>query len=224
MADIKVVTPDDMGKSITLSGAGKYEAISQVAFTEREATVDLPINGMKLIFRELANSNRDMVCTGIKYQGAWYGDAPDTETAQNPFTGAAVLQPQPITQSGLTWTDVDGTTVVRNAQGKLSSQQPPIVYNVAFDAAAKSITVPTGATNAVLFLTRADTGTLQNITGGVQGQIIYIRYANGITIENTNSVRLMNGKASPTALDSNKVSSFLCLAPGVWTELTRNFT
>lgn len=96
MTDIKVVTPADMGASIALSGEGKYEAISQVAFTEREATVDLLINGIQLLFRELANGNRDMVCTGIKYNDVWYGDAPDNETAQNPFTGKAILAPKPV--------------------------------------------------------------------------------------------------------------------------------
>lgn len=96
MTDIKVITPADMGASIALSGEGKYEAISQVAFTEREATVDLLINGIQLLFRELANGNRDMVCTGIKHNDVWYGDAPDNETAQNPFTGKAILAPKPV--------------------------------------------------------------------------------------------------------------------------------
>lgn len=96
MTDIKVVTPADMGASIALSGEGKYEAISQVAFTEREATVDLLINGIQLLFRELANGNRDMVCTGVRHNDVWYGDAPDNEHAQNPFTGKAILAPKPV--------------------------------------------------------------------------------------------------------------------------------
>ena len=93
---ISLVTHQDMGDSIQLKENGKFEAVSQVFFTDREATLDMQINGMQLLFRELANGNRPMLCTGVYYQGAWYGDAPDAEPAQNPFTGEAVLQPKPM--------------------------------------------------------------------------------------------------------------------------------
>ena len=84
--------------------------------------------------------------------------------------------------------------------------------------------MPTGATNAVLFLVGSDGGQLRTIVGGVQGQIIYLRYKVGITLVNTSSLRLINGAAPKKALDSNKVSTFLCLVPSVWTEISRNFS
>lgn len=93
---ISLVTHQDMGDSIQLKENGKFEAVSQVFFTDREATLDMQINGMQLLFRELANGNRPMLCTGVYYQGTWYGDAPDAEPAKNPFTGEAVLQPKPM--------------------------------------------------------------------------------------------------------------------------------
>ena len=93
---ISLVTHQDMGDSIQLKENGKFEAVSQVFFTDREATVDLQLNGMQLIFRELANGNRPMLCTGVLYQGTWYGDAPDADPATNPFTGSPVLEPKPM--------------------------------------------------------------------------------------------------------------------------------
>lgn len=120
--------------------------------------------------------------------------------------------------------DLDNRTVVMGDDGKIRANFPPLAMNAPFDASDSSITVNTGSTNAVLFMTRTATGTLRNIKGGVQGQIIFVRYITGVSIQSTNSVRLINGTPSPTPLDSNKVSSFLCLAPGIWTELSRNFT
>lgn len=93
---ISLVTHQDMGESLQIKENGKFEAVSQVFFTDREATVDLQLNGMQLIFRELANGNRPMLCTGVLYQGTWYGDAPDADPATNPFTGSPVLEPKPM--------------------------------------------------------------------------------------------------------------------------------
>lgn len=115
-----------------------------------------------------------------------------------------------------------GASIKPNKEGRYEAVAP--VMNVAFDAANSKLVIPTTATNAVLFLTRTDTGTLETLEGGVQGQIIYLRYAQGVAIRNTSSIRLIDGKASLTLLDSNKVSTFLCLAPNVWTEISRNFS
>ena len=93
---ISLVTHQDMGESLQIKENGKFEAVSQVFFTDREATVDLQLNGMQLIFRELANGNRPMLCTGVLYQGTWYVDAPDADPATNPFTGSPVLEPKPM--------------------------------------------------------------------------------------------------------------------------------
>ena len=107
-----------------------------------------------------------------------------------------------------------GASIKPNKEGRYEAEAP--VMNVAFDAANSKLVIPTTATNAVLFLTRTDTGTLETLEGGVQGQIIYLRYAQGVAIRNTSSIRLI--------LDGNKVSTFLCLAPNVWTEISRNFS
>jgi len=124
----------------------------------------------------------------------------------------------------VTVSDLDNRTIILNAENKLQAQQPPIVHDVPYNATGQSVTVPTGATNAVLFLVGSDGGQLRTIVGGVQGQIIYLRYKVGVTLVNTSSLRLINGAAPNTALDSNKVSTFLCLAPSVWTEISRNFS
>lgn len=235
MKDAKVVTPSDMGDGIAWSETNKkFEAISQVFFTEREATVDLMINGVQLLFREVANSNRTMLATGVKFNDMWYGDAPDDTPATNPFTGQAISKPVPLTNNSFLQktdldeyqkkSDIDNRTIVRDETGKLQSQHLPTVLIAPFDAATSSITVETGTSNAVLFMSRKGMGTLKTIIGGVQGQIIYLRYVQGVEIEATNSIRLINGYASPTKLDSNKVSTFLCLAPSIWTEISRNFT
>lgn len=120
--------------------------------------------------------------------------------------------------------DLDNRTIILNTESKLQAQQPPIVHVVPYNATGQSVTVPTGATNAVLFLGDSDSGQLRTIVGGVQGQVIYLRYKVGVTLVNTSSLRLINGVVPNTALDSNKVSTFLCLAPSVWTEISRNFS
>lgn len=126
MTDIKVVTPDDMGASLAPDAEGKYQAISQVAFTEREATVDLLINGIQLLFRELANGNRDMVCTGVKYNDAWYGDAPDNEHAQNPFTGKAILAPKPVAVNERKFIEITSDMLI------MTDDYPPSLYEIPF--------------------------------------------------------------------------------------------
>lgn len=109
MADMKVVMPDDMGKGLSFNPTTqKFEAISQVAFTEREAVVDLMINGIQLLFREIANSNRTMVATGVRYNNVWYGDSPDDTPATNPFSGQPVTVLQPLTNDSFaTKSDLD---------------------------------------------------------------------------------------------------------------------
>lgn len=106
MKDVKIITPEDMGESLSLDpNTKKYEAISQIAFTEREATVDLLVNGIQLLFREVANSNRPMVVTGVLYEGKWYGDSPDNLPADNPFTGQPVTELQPLTNKSFATKD-----------------------------------------------------------------------------------------------------------------------
>ena len=124
----------------------------------------------------------------------------------------------------ITVDDIDNRTIVLNAENKLQAQQPPIGHDVPYDATGQSVVVPTGATNSVLFLTGSGSGQLRTIVGGVQGQVIYRRYKVGVTLVNTSSMRLINGAAPKSALDSNKVSTFLCLSPSVWTETSRNFS
>lgn len=122
MKDVKVITPEDLGDGIVWNAqTQKYEAISQVFFTEREATVDLMINGMQLLFREVANSNRVMVVTGVNFNNKWYGDAPDNEQATNPFTGQPISAPVPLDNLFLRKTDLDNKTVVINQDDKVES-------------------------------------------------------------------------------------------------------
>ena len=78
MIDLKIVTPDDLGEGIEWNEqTQKYEA--KLLFTAREVTAEIPINGITFLYRQLKNANRSMVCTGIRFDGVWYGDAPDDE-------------------------------------------------------------------------------------------------------------------------------------------------
>lgn len=130
MVDKRIVTPDDLGDGIFWNeNTKKYEAISQISFTEREATVNLAINDMRLLFREVANSNRLMVATGINYNNVWYGDAPDNEQATNPFTNQPVSSLEPLSNLVLKSTDVDGSTIIVD-NGKLTATQETKVYNI----------------------------------------------------------------------------------------------
>lgn len=63
----------------------RAQAPSKIAFTNRDATVDLAYNGIKLLFRQVVGSSRPMVLTGILYQGEWWGDAPNNGKYKNPF-------------------------------------------------------------------------------------------------------------------------------------------
>ncbi len=89
-----------------------------------------------------------------------------------------------------------------------------------------SVTAP--ATNgAIAFMaTGATDGAkkLNAVKGGKQGQTLTVRWTNGLTLENSSSLRLMGGKPSPTPLDGNKISTFLCLTANVWAETGRNFS
>lgn len=83
--------------------------------------------------------------------------------------------------------------------------------------------------NAVIHLqagASAEAKKLIQITGGQPGQQLIVRWSAGIATEKTdaNRIRFINGMPSATALDSNKLTGFLCLAPGVWAETSRNFT
>lgn len=124
MKDVKVITPEDLGDGIVWNDqTQKYEAVSQVFFTEREATVDLMINGMQLLFREVANSNRTMVVTGVNYNNVWYGDAPDNEQATNPFTGQPISAPEPLSNVFLRQDDLTNY-VIKGENGSWSDTIP----------------------------------------------------------------------------------------------------
>lgn len=95
--DKKIVTPDDMGTGLIYDDTAKqFKAVSQVVFTNKEATVNLLFNDIHLVFRQLANSNRPMLCTGVKYQGIWYGDSPDDAPATDPFANVPLEPLQAI--------------------------------------------------------------------------------------------------------------------------------
>ena len=84
MTDKRVITPEDLGDGIEWNEqTQKYEA--ELLFTDREITAALPMNGIVLLYRQLKNANRAMVCTGIKLSGVWYGDSPDGVPFKNPF-------------------------------------------------------------------------------------------------------------------------------------------
>ena len=100
-----VVSPDEFGDTIKWDKKKKKYDVdvtalnlpvsentgsTRIEFTEREATVDLMINGIQLLFRELKNSNKLMCVTGVHYQGQWYGDSPDNEPATNPFDNTQI--------------------------------------------------------------------------------------------------------------------------------------
>lgn len=59
---------------------------SVLQFTDRELQIP-PAQIQQLLFRELLNSNRVMVCTGFQYGNEWYGDRPDNGAYKNVFTG-----------------------------------------------------------------------------------------------------------------------------------------
>ena len=122
---ISLVTHQDMGESLQIKENGKFEAVSQVFFTDREATVDLQLNGIQLIFRELANGNRPMLCTGVLYQGTWYGDAPDDAPATNPFTGEAVLQPKPMVNTQRKFIEITSDMLDMTEDYPFSKQEIP---------------------------------------------------------------------------------------------------
>lgn len=76
------------GLTITINGD---KLSSNVIFTDKEATV--PTNQVSnLVFRQLQNSNKIMVCTGIEVGGKWYGDRPDNGEYINPFTGETLYE------------------------------------------------------------------------------------------------------------------------------------
>lgn len=102
MSDKRIVTPEDLGDGIVWNDATqKYEA--SLLFTDREVEANIPFNGIAFMFRQLKNANRLMVCTGIKLDGVWYGDAPDNYPFQNPFTGQLTSQePAPVAQPAQT--------------------------------------------------------------------------------------------------------------------------
>ena len=98
------------------------------------------------------------------------------------------------------------------------------------DASGGIIDVP--ATHlAVLTISQPASATqLTKITGGKVNQIIYVRYASGISVKhNSTSLRLIGSVDTPN-LDGSKVSTFLCISGSgavgnnsIWSEITRNF-
>lgn len=90
---LRVTTTDGKVKDLelpTAEASKKQDTMDKIRFTAREAVVNLLINDTQLLFRELEGSNRPMLLTGIKYEGVWYGDAPDGKQAINPFTNEVV--------------------------------------------------------------------------------------------------------------------------------------
>ena len=84
MIDKRVITPEDLGDGIEWNEqTQKYEA--KLLFTDRAITASIQNSGMTLLYRQLKNANRAMVCTGIKLYGNWYGDSPEGEPSRNPF-------------------------------------------------------------------------------------------------------------------------------------------
>lgn len=78
---IKVVKNDGTSYNLDINGSSNNEVI----FGDGIYIVNLYINGIRLLFREITNSNKTMVITGIFHNGAWQGDAPDGENINNPF-------------------------------------------------------------------------------------------------------------------------------------------
>lgn len=84
MTDRRVVTPEDLGEGIEWNEQTKqYEP--KLLFTDRVYTFDFPINGITLVFRQLKNADRPMVCTGIFSRGVWRGDGPSGRAIVDPF-------------------------------------------------------------------------------------------------------------------------------------------
>lgn len=90
MRDVQVVTPRDMGRGLEWDEpSSSFEA--KVMFNNNAAVVDLGTNGMQLMFREVINSDKPMLVTGVFIRGKWYGDSPDDSLAINPFTGETMV-------------------------------------------------------------------------------------------------------------------------------------
>lgn len=90
---MKPIQPKDLGDTLEVDpSTNKVETKhSPWVLGDDVAYVDLLFNGIVLVFRELNDyatprgPQRPMVCTGIKYQGQWYGDSPNGESYVNPF-------------------------------------------------------------------------------------------------------------------------------------------
>ena len=97
------------------------------------------------------------------------------------------------------------------------------------DASGGIIAVP--ATHlAVLMISQPASATkLTKITGGKVGQIIYVRYAAGISVKHDSTSLRLIGSADTPNLDGSKVSTFLCISGSgavgnnsIWAEISRN--
>lgn len=79
-----IVAIDDLGAGIKYNPETK-KVESNVLFGTRTATVDLMINGIQLVFREILNSDGKICPTGVRVNGAWYGDSPNDEPVNSPW-------------------------------------------------------------------------------------------------------------------------------------------
>lgn len=101
------INVDNVTITISTDSTGTPKLNSNVLFTDKELTVP-PSQIQLLLFRQLANSNNVMVCTGFQYGNEWYGDRPDNGAYRNPFTNTVeyvgekpVLKPKVVVQE--TW-------------------------------------------------------------------------------------------------------------------------
>lgn len=184
MTEIKVITPEDLGRGLTFNtNTNQYEAISQISFTGREATVALLINDMELVFREVLGANRPMLLTGVKYNGTWYGDSPDDTPATNPFTNEAVpplgnipTLTEPVVPEGLVKVAVKKVTVTMPMLDRTTTVDIGLAFNKVINISAR---VKTTSTKQVIF------NTLEVSSDNSEGT--------EITIKNTATSRF-NGK------------------------------
>ena len=112
---------------------------------------------------------------------------------------------------------------------KITVLRPPEVHNVNFNSIDKSITINSGTTHAVFFINSPNGGgVLEKILGGVQGQVIQVRFNNTVSLINghfsSGSIR-KSATNDIRPIDSNTIMEFICLAPSVWKRIgdTRMF-
>lgn len=127
---------------------------SVLQFTNRELQVP-PAQIQQLLFRELLNSNRIMVCTGFQYGNEWYGDRPDDGVFKNPFDNKNVwidekpkIQPKITVQE--TWQGVQLTfTGVPNDKQEFATLNELSWNNQVFDSTLRGRIVNSEVENAI---------------------------------------------------------------------------